>query len=77
MNRLKSKVDKLDVDNLKPVPTNLKKINDVIEKEVVKNGMYDELIKKFNAIDTSKLVKKHIIVLRSRILKIKYLVLLT
>ena len=39
--------------------------------------MYDELIKKFNAIDTSKLVKKHIIVLRSRILKIKYLVLLT
>ena len=77
MNRLKSKVDKLDVDNLKPVPTNLKKINDVIEKEVVKKGMHDELIKKFNAIDTSKLVKKHIIVLRSRILKIKYLVLLT
>ena len=32
---LKSKVDKLDVDKLKPIPTNLSKLSDVVENDVV------------------------------------------
>ena len=39
--------------------------------------LYSELVKKVNAIDTSKLAKKQIIMQRSKILKIKYLILLT
>ena len=56
LNSLKSQVDKLDVDKLKHLPTNLKKLSDVVDKEVVKNDVYDELFKNVNAIDTSKLV---------------------
>ena len=33
---MKSKVDKLDSDKLKPVPFDLKKFSDVVENEVVK-----------------------------------------
>ena len=61
LNSLKSKVDKLDVDKLKPVSGDLKKLSDVVEKEVVKKDVYDELVKKVNAIqttDTSDLVEK-------------------
>ena len=36
LNSLKTKVDKLYVDKLKPVPTNLNKLSDMVEKEVVK-----------------------------------------
>ena len=61
LSSLKSKVDKLDVDKLLPVPIDLKKLSDVVDKEVVKKDMYDELVKKVDAIkttDTRKLVKK-------------------
>ena len=54
---LKSKVDKLDVGKLVPVPVDLSKLND----DVVKETEYDELIRKVNAIqttDTSDLVRK-------------------
>ena len=37
---MKSKVGKIDVDKLKPVPVDLKKVNDVVEKEVVKRIVY-------------------------------------
>ena len=43
---LKSKVDKLDVDKLAPVPTDLSKLSDLVKKKVVKNDVYDELVKK-------------------------------
>ena len=33
---LKTKVDKLDIDKLKIVPTDLNKLSDVVENEVVK-----------------------------------------
>ena len=36
LNSLKTKVDKLYVDKLKPVPTNLNKLSDMVEKEFVK-----------------------------------------
>ena len=56
---MKCKVDKLNVDKLQHVPVDLKKLSDVVEKEVVKKDRYDELVKKVNAvqtIDTSNLV---------------------
>ena len=34
---LKSTVDKLDVDKLKPAPLDLKKLSDIVDKEVFKN----------------------------------------
>ena len=61
---------------MSPVPTDLGKLRDVVKNEVVKKDMYDELVNNFNAIDTGELVKKEIIMLRSKILKIKYQVLL-
>ena len=67
LNSLKSKVDKLDVDELKPLPV-----------DVVKKTIYDELVKKDNTIVTSGLAKKkrQIMVLRIKTLEIKHLVLL-
>ena len=56
LSNLKSKVDKLDVDKLVPVPVDLSKLSDVVKNDVV---------------------KKMYIMLRLKILKIKYLILLT
>ena len=50
---MKSKVDKLDVDKLVPVPVDLSKLSDALKKDVVKNTEYDELVKKVNAIQTA------------------------
>ena len=55
---MKSKVDKLDVDKLAPVPTDLSKLSDVVKNDVVKKTECDKLIKKVNAIQTTDLVKK-------------------
>ena len=57
-NSLTNKVDKWVVDTLKLVPTNLKKLSDVVENEVVKKDVYNELVEKVNTVDTSKLVNK-------------------
>ena len=35
------------------VPVDLKKLSDVVDKEVVKKDVYDELVKKVNAIQTT------------------------
>ena len=70
-------MDKLDIDKLKNVPTNLCNLKSKVDKSDV-----DKL--KPVPVDLSKLscvvknvVKKMYIVLREKILKIKYLVLLT
>ena len=57
---------KLDIFKLKHVQ--LKKLNYVVDKEVVKEDMYDDLVKKVNVIDTSGLVKQLNVMLRSTIL---------
>ena len=44
---MKSKVNKLDVDNLKPFPTVLSRVSDVGKNKFYKK---DELVKKVNAI---------------------------
>ena len=50
LNSLKTKVDKLDIDKLIPVPIDLCKLSDVVNTDVVKKTEYDELVKKVNDI---------------------------
>ena len=52
---MKSKVDELDTGKLKATPFELSKLSNVVKNEVIKKTVYDELVKKFNAIDTSRL----------------------
>ena len=54
----KTEVDKLDVDNLAPVSVDLRKLNDVVNKCVVKKTAYDKLATKSNSIDTSAFALK-------------------
>ena len=61
LGRLKSKVDKLDVDKLARIPIDLIKLCHVVKNNFVKRNDYNELSKKVNSIkatDTSALVKK-------------------
>ena len=39
---MKSKVDKLDAFKVKPLPVDLKKLNNVLKEEVVKKTLYSE-----------------------------------
>ena len=43
LNNLKTKVDNLDVDKLKTVPVDFKKLSDVVHNEVVKNTKFNTL----------------------------------
>ena len=59
---LKSDVDELDINKVKTVPTDLSQLSDVVKNEVLKKTVYDELVKKIDAIhaiDTSDLVFKN------------------
>ena len=61
LSNLKSKIDKLDFRELETTPVDLSKLSDVIKNGVVKKTEYNELVRKFNNInttDTSNLVKK-------------------
>ena len=53
-------VDKLDVDKLVPAPINLKKFKDLVDNEIAKKDVYDELVKKVIGIDTSGLVRNRL-----------------
>ena len=55
---LKTEVDKLDIDKLAPVPTDLSKQSDLIKNDVVKKTVCDKLAAKVNNIDTSNFVLK-------------------
>ena len=48
---LKSKVDKIDVDKPKTVPTYLSKLNNVVKNDIVENTRFDI---KVNTIDSDK-----------------------
>ena len=50
---LKTKVDKLDIDKLAPVPVDLSKLSDVVKNNVVKKAVCDKLVAKLNNIDTT------------------------
>ena len=55
---LKTEVDKLDIKKLVPVPTDSSKLSNVLKNDVVKKTVYDKLVAKVNAIDTSDFVLK-------------------
>ena len=58
LSSLKTKVDKLDIDKLVPVPTDLSKLSNVVKNDVVKKTAYNKLIAKVDNIDTNDLVLK-------------------
>ena len=55
---LKTEVDKLDIDKLAPVHSDLSQLSDVVKNDVVKKTGYNKLVTKVDKIDTSGLVKK-------------------
>ena len=55
---LKSRVDKLDIDKLTPVPVDLSKLSEVVKNVVVKKTEYDKLVAKVNNTDTTGFVLK-------------------
>ena len=55
---LKTEVDKLDIDKLKPVATDLSKLGNVVKNDVVKKADYNKLVTKVDNIDTSGFVLK-------------------
>ena len=55
---MKSKVDKFDVDKVVPVPTDLSKLSDVGNNEVIKKNVYNELVKNINAIKTTDITNE-------------------
>ena len=55
---LKTKVDKLDIEKLAPVPVDLRKLSDVVKNDVVEKTVYDKLVAKKDNIDTSDFVLK-------------------
>ena len=55
---LKTEVDKLDIDRLVPVPTDLSKVSDVVKNDVVKKDIYNKLASKVDNIDTSGFILK-------------------
>ena len=55
---LKTKIDKLDINKLKPVPTDLSKLSDMVKSDVVKKTDYNKVVTKVDNINTSGLVKK-------------------
>ena len=55
---LKTEVDKLDIDKLKPLPDDVSKLSNVVTNEVVKKTVYNKLVAKVNNIDTSDFLLK-------------------
>ena len=53
LSSLKTKVDKLDIEKLVPIPNDLSKLSNVVKNEVVKKTEYNKLVPKVNNIDTS------------------------
>ena len=47
-----SDIDDLDIDKLKTVSFDLYELSNVAENDNIKKAVYDELVKKFNAIQT-------------------------
>ena len=53
---LKTKVNKLGIDKLVPVPVYLSKLSDVVKNHIVKKIVHDKLLEKVNNINTSGFV---------------------
>ena len=55
---LKNEVDKLDIDKLVPVPTDLSKLSNVVKSVFVKKTVCDKLLAKVDNIDTNDFALK-------------------
>ena len=55
---LKTEVDKLDVEKVKPVPNDLAKLINVVKNDLVIKTEYNKLVSKVNGIDATNFVKK-------------------
>ena len=55
---LKSEVHQIDREKIKTVCVDASKISNVVENDVTKKTVYDKLITRVNAIDTSKFILK-------------------
>ena len=51
---MKSKVDKLDIGKLETAPVDLSKQSNVVKNDVVKKTEYNELVRKFDKIKTTR-----------------------
>ena len=58
LSRLKTEVDKLDIDKLKSVPIDLVKLSSVVKNDVVKKTEYDKLVNKVHCIDNTNNVSR-------------------
>ena len=58
LSSLKTEVDKLDIDKLVPVPTDLSKLSNVVKNDVVKKAICNKLVAKVDNIDTSRVYFK-------------------
>ena len=58
LSSLKTEVDKLDIDKLVPVPTDLSKLSNLVKNDVVKKAAYNKLVAKVDNIDTNDFVSK-------------------
>ena len=58
LSSLKTEVDKLDINKLVPVPTDLSKLSNVVKNDVVKKTAYNKLVAKVDNIDTNDFVLK-------------------
>ena len=75
---LKSDLDQLDIDKFKNVPTNLSNLKNKVDKlDIDKLVLVPVDLSKLSKIVKNYVVRKDIYNIRSRILKIKYLILLT
>ena len=55
---LKTEVDKLDIDKLVPVPTDLSKLSNVVRNDVAKKDVYNILVAKVSNINTNGFILK-------------------
>ena len=55
---LKTEVDELDIDKLKPLPDDVSTLSNVVINEVVKKAIYNKLVIKVDNINTSNFVLK-------------------
>ena len=58
LDNLKTEVDKLEIDKLVPVPTDLSNLSNVVRNDVARKTVYDKLVAKVYNIDTSGFVLK-------------------
>ena len=58
LGELKTELDKLDTDKLKPVPNDLAKLSNVVKNDTVKKTEYNKLVTKVDNIDTTKFVSR-------------------